>query len=92
MNENNIKELGFNKMKKLFSFPNKMNENNIKELGFNKINTVKNLKQLARQRELRGYSRLRKAELINLLEQPVVPRSQPVARPVPRTQAEKNVY
>ena len=36
------------------------------------------LKSLARERGLRGYTKLRKAELINLLE------STPIAQPVPK--------
>ena len=52
------------------------------------------LKSLARERGLRGYSKLRKAELINVLEStpiaqpvpkpPTVPRKRPVSRPVPQ--------
>ena len=42
---------------------------------------VVELKSLARERGLRGYSKLRKAELINLLE------SVPAARPVPSSQS-----
>ena len=62
-NKNNIKELGNNKM---------TNKNNIKELGYNKMNnlqtnTVKQLTQIARERGLKGYSRLGKAQLINLI-------------------------
>ena len=33
--------------------------------------TVKDLKKLAKERGLRGYSKLRKAELLSLLEKPI---------------------
>ena len=54
---------------------------------------VAELKSLARERGLRGYSKLRKAGLINLLEStpavqpvpqpPTVPRKRAISKPVP---------